>query len=370
MSLRNDLIRTCGPLLKRNQWIKENFKNVDKCATWIKHSVARVCPTIIRAEPSRIWIAITSTCNFKCKGCEYGRTFMTKQQLAFSEVCGILEDANKLGVPEIVIYGGEPLTHPDLIQIIKYSRKLGQSPQIVTNGLLLRSKADELYEAGIRGVGLGFYGVGDLYDDYVQIKDAFTKVEEGIAYVRKCYNMNVTLNWLFMRPTCSIKAVQDIWEFCEYHSLTISPSLIHYNFPYFIKGSDNQLQFDYEDRIVILEVVSELIRLNRIKPGILNISERALRSIPDWLLKKENMRIPCVQYRDVWVGADGSVHMCQMAQKLGNIHNDRLIRMLYTRDHHQSARDAFNLNCPNCFVSFNKRIDAHSFWLRRKRNFS
>ena len=360
MNIRNKLIQAYRPILKKNERFKSFVKNVDKRTTQLKHSVARLFPWVIRASTSRIWIAITSTCNLKCKGCEYGRTFMHKQELSYQGVCGILEDANKLDIPEIMIYGGEPLTHPNIIQIVKYSRKLGQSPQIVTNGFLLRSKADELYKAGIRGVAVGFYGIGGEYDDYVQIKGAFAKVEEGIAYVRKRYNMKVNLQWLLMKPTCNIQAVRNLWEFCEHYSLTISLSLIHYNFPYFIKGSDNQLQFDTEDRQAIKDVILELIRLSRIRPGVLNGSEIALRSVPDWLMKKEGMKIPCVQYRDVWVGADGSVHLCQMSQKLGNIHRDRLMNILYTSNHHYAARDSFNLNCPNCFVNFNLRTESHS----------
>jgi hypothetical protein len=31
--------------------------------------------------------------------------------------------------------------------------------------------------------------------------------------------------------------------------------------------------------------------------------------------------------------------------------------MLFTPEHHQAARDAFHLNCPNCHCSYHSRIE-------------
>jgi len=84
-----------------------------------------------------------------------------------------------------------------------------------------------------------------------------------------------------------------------------------------------------------------------------------LRSIPDWLLKGPNMRVPCDRHRLIWVGADGTVQMCYVTFKLGNLHEQRLKDMLHTQQHIQAARDAFKLNCPNCHCAFGARTLAH-----------
>jgi len=100
-----------------------------------------------------------------------------------------------------------------------------------------------------------------------------------------------------------------------------------------------------------------LIRLKELRPELIQQSLMALRSIPDWLLKKSAMRVPCDRYHLLWVGADGTVQLCYVTFKLGNLQEQRLASMLFTAEHKQAARDAFRLNCPNCHCSYHNRIE-------------
>lgn len=84
-----------------------------------------------------------------------------------------------------------------------------------------------------------------------------------------------------------------------------------------------------------------------------------LRSIPDWLLKGADMRVPCDARNLLWVGADGTVQMCYVTFNLGNLHQQRLPDMLFGDAHKKAARDAFALNCPNCHCERNSRIQKH-----------
>ena len=68
------------------------------------------------------------------------------------------------------------------------------------------------------------------------------------------------------------------------------------------------------------------------------------------------MRVPCDKYQMVWVGADGSVQMCYVTFKLGNLHEQRFSEMLFTPAHHAAARNAFAIRCPNCHCSYDARI--------------
>jgi sulfatase maturation enzyme AslB (radical SAM superfamily) len=151
-----------------------------------------------------------------------------------------------------------------------------------------------------------------------------------------------------------------MWQFAERYNAQVGVSLIHYSLPYFTEGPDRQLQFRAEDRAAIVKVVEELLRLKRLRPGLLQQSEMALRSIPDWLLKGPDMKVPCERYRLLWVGADGTVQLCYVTFKLGDLHEKRLAEMLFTAEHEQASRDAFNLKCPNCHCSYHNRIERHA----------
>jgi cyclic pyranopterin phosphate synthase len=245
--------------------------------------------------------------------------------------------------------------------MVEHGVKLGLRVYLTTNGILLKEKIDELYEAGLREITMGFYGAQEMYDSYVQRRKSFAQVEEGIAYLREKYGRKIRLylNWLLMRPSCSIEALHEAYAFAEKYSMVMGVDLIHYSLPYFSEGPDRMLQFRPEDRPAIENVVAELMRLNGDGSGILNLPLPYLRSIPDWLLKGPNMRVPCDSYRMIWVGADGTVQLCYVTFKLGNLHEKRLREMLFTSEHQRAARDAFALNCPNCHCQAPDRISKH-----------
>ena len=71
------------------------------------------------------------------------------------------------------------------------------------------------------------------------------------------------------------------------------------------------------------------------------------------------MRIPCNAYRMIWVGADGTVQLCYVTFRLGNLHEKRLRDMMFTPEHKKAARDGFALNCPNCHCQRYERIETN-----------
>jgi len=287
---------------------------------------------------------------------------MRGHSLPWPVVKGLLDDAKKLGIWSIRLYGGEPLLHPDLLRIVEYSLGLGLKTWITTNGILLKRQIDDLYAAGLRDISLGIYGVEKHYNAYVQRDDSFARMEAGVAYARDRYGMdlNLTTGWLLMRPTCNLAAVADVWRFAERYATPIGVNLIHYSLPYFNEGPEGELQFDHTDRPEIEKVVAELIRLKSARPEMVAQSALALRSIPDWLVKKSEMKVPCNKYRLIWVGADGTVQMCYVTFNLGNLHEKRLAELLFTPQHQRAARDAFTLNCPKCHCGYDSRVESHA----------
>ncbi len=362
MSLRSRLRNTLAPVFMNFPKFRMWLINVDKQADLLRHSVAQVVPQIIRADPQSIFVTLTAACNLRCVGCNYGREFMRGHALPWPVVKGLLDDAKKLGIWNIRLYGGEPLLHPDLLRIVEYSLGLGLKTWITTNGILLKNQIDDLYAAGLRDINVGFYGVDKHYNSYVQRNDSFARMESSIAYARDRYGMdlNLTLGWLLMRPTCNLEAAADAWQFAERYSAKITVDLVHYSLPYFNEGPEGELQFSHVDQPEIEKVVAELIRLKSVSPESMPQSVMALRSIPDWLIKKSEMKIPCGVSRLIWVGADGTVQLCYVTFKFGNLHEKRLTELLFTPQHHRAARDAFSLNCPNCHCGFPTRVESHA----------
>ena len=223
---------------------------------------------------------------------------MPNSQLEWPIVRDLLDDAKEMGIQSVRLYGGEPLLHPDLPKMVEHCEKLRLSVYVTTNAIQLKEKVDELYAAGLRQITIGLYGIGDVYDKYVQRKNRFAQLEESIVYIRERYGskMRLRLNWLLMRPSCSVEALHEAFDFAEKYAIRLQVDQIHYSLPYFTEGPDRVLQFRPEDRPAIEKVVRELIRLKRARPDMLNATLRGLSSITDWLLKGPEMRVPCNKY--------------------------------------------------------------------------
>ena len=159
---------------------------------------------------------------------------------------------------------------------------------------------------------------------------------------------------------CSLNDLYEAWDFAKKYEVSLQVDLIHYSLPYFTEGPDRFLQFRQEDKQGIERVVAELVMLKDRHPQAFTQSHMALRSIPDWLLKGPDMRVPCDAYRMLWVGADGSVKLCYVTFLLGNLHAHRLYELLGTPEHCKAAQDSYRLNCPNCHCHYDSRIQKDS----------
>lgn len=69
--------------------------------------------------PLHITINITGYCGLNCQYC-YAQPF-TGKAIEYNKIIDILEEAVHLGVFQIKIGGGEPLLHPDILQLIEYA---------------------------------------------------------------------------------------------------------------------------------------------------------------------------------------------------------------------------------------------------------
>jgi len=369
VSLRARLRAVLAPALRRRPALWRSIRAADLQLERSRHAAARVLPVLIRPEPRQIHIAITARCNQACIGCRYGRDFMPGAQLPWPVVRDLLDDARAAGIWQARFYGGEPLLHPDLTRMVAHAVGLGLEPYVTTNGVLLRRRIDALYDAGLRSITLGFYGVGDAYDAYVQRGKGFERMEAGIAAVRERYGHDVRLriNWLLMRPSCSVEALDAMLAFAERYDLAVQVDLVHYSLPYFTEGPDRCLQFRREDEPALRSVVAALVERKRATPARFTQPVEGLRSAADWLLDGPDMRVPCDSHQMLWVGADGAVQQCYVTFPLGNLHERRLRDLLFSDAHRRASRDSFRLACPNCHCGYDTRVMKHAPTLARYR---
>jgi cyclic pyranopterin phosphate synthase len=286
---------------------------------------------------------------------------MSGEELPTETVLNLIRDAAAAGMSSIGLYGGEPLLHAGLPAMIKESVRCGMTPFVSTNGILLSKRLEPMVQSGLRIVTFGYYGHGATYDAYVGKQGAWAKFEANVEAARAVYGdqLKLHMSYVLNTRTCSLTELRKAWSFAERYSLMFHVDLVHYSLPYFSEGPNHELQFTVSDRGPIDVVTRELEGMRRSRPDLYREPITSIRSIPDWLLKGPEMRVPCDAYNMIWVGADGSVRLCFVDFPLGNLHQQPLSQMLFNATHKSACRGAFQLKCPNCHCGRDTRIVKH-----------
>lgn len=99
------------------------------------------------------WLEVTDKCNTYCRGCYRINGMQGHKTLEqIKEEISLLKKWRNCD--NISIAGGEPLIHPDILDIVAYIRSLGIKPLILTNGIRIEKDIQfirELKAAGIVG---------------------------------------------------------------------------------------------------------------------------------------------------------------------------------------------------------------------------
>lgn len=96
----------------------------------------------IRKRPFVLSHAINSRCNMKCSFCEYWKT--EGEEMKREDIFKLLEDARAFGILVYNAWTVEPLLREDLPEILAHAKQLGMVTSLITNGLLLEKRAEEL----------------------------------------------------------------------------------------------------------------------------------------------------------------------------------------------------------------------------------
>lgn len=122
-----------------------------------------------------IRISVTDRCNLRCVYCmpEEGMTFLPPQDvLSYEEITEVVRVLAGMGVRKVRLTGGEPLTRPNLEELIAAIHTIEgiEDIALTTNGIYLAPKAKLFKEAGLNRLNISL--------DSLQA-DRFAKITRG-----------------------------------------------------------------------------------------------------------------------------------------------------------------------------------------------
>lgn len=144
-------------------------------------------------------ISVTDLCNLRCKYCmpESGvKSLCHSDILSIEEIIEIVKIASKNGIKKIRLTGGEPLVRRGFINLCKQISKIDEIEDIAitTNGVYLKSMADELFENKVRRINFSLDTlVKEKYNDITRRND-FDKTMESLFYaIKKGFKVKINV---------------------------------------------------------------------------------------------------------------------------------------------------------------------------------
>jgi MoaA/NifB/PqqE/SkfB family radical SAM enzyme len=99
------------------------------------------------------------------------------------EIFRLQDEAWKLNFLAYLAFGGEPLTRPDVLEIMKHAHDLGFYTSMITNGTLLHNKAKEIAKTvDLTWVSLDYDS--NYHDEMRGLKGAFSSALTGIKKLK------------------------------------------------------------------------------------------------------------------------------------------------------------------------------------------
>lgn len=172
-----DKIKSVDPTIK---FLSRNV--VDKTIKWDKYGEEMIDDGF----PLQLDIELTTACNLKCRMCVQSKMKLKPEYMERKMVYDLLRQGVENDLDSVKLnYRGEPLMHPNFVEIVKYAKDLGLYVHFNTNGLLMDSKnCKALIEAKVDEVFFSIDSCVEETYEKIRINGRFGVLLMNIAQLR------------------------------------------------------------------------------------------------------------------------------------------------------------------------------------------
>jgi PqqA peptide cyclase len=136
-----------------------------------------------------LWLLaeLTYACPLQCPYCSNPVDMANyKNELSTEDWIRVMREARKMGATQLGFSGGEPLTRPDLEELIAEARLLGFYTNLITSGLGMDEKRVEAFKkAGLDHIQVSFQASSADLNNFIAGTDAFEHKLEMARAVKK-----------------------------------------------------------------------------------------------------------------------------------------------------------------------------------------
>jgi MoaA/NifB/PqqE/SkfB family radical SAM enzyme len=268
------------------------------------------------------WLT-TYDCNINCSFCS---THQMKKRfpadLTQHKALSIAHEIGQSGSWVVGFTGGEVLLWPYLFDVIKVLKEYNIIVYIVTNGLLIREKADQILNAGVDSVVVSIDDIEAHLHDWVRGKKGlYDAAMEGVAYLknkRKAQKPVLKSTTVFSQLNYSkfsdiIQKLSSIFDVTSFQPISSG----YANGPHNFEKNKEDLFFNQKEEPRVRMSLEKLIRTY---PAFQN---NYFKKINEFLFSPELLlRVKCWSpFLRLQILPNGEVLHCSANQKIGTVGN-------------------------------------------------
>ena len=151
-------------------------------------------------NPLALIAELTHRCPLHCVYCSNPLELAQRsRELSTEDWSGVFQEAAALGVLQADFTGGEPLTRPDIVELIRAARTAGLYVNLITSGLPLdESRLEALVRAGLDHFQLSFQGAREEIAQEISGTKAHAQKLRVLEWLKR-HRLAVTLNFVIHR---------------------------------------------------------------------------------------------------------------------------------------------------------------------------
>lgn len=300
----------------------------------------------------------TERCQSRCITCNGWKTpaDVAKDEMSTDEWKKVLYNMHSwMGNYQFIISGGEPFIRDDIFEIAEYASNLGDTVNVVTNGLALVDKLDKVLYSAFNNITFSLNALANpkIHNTSRGRDDAFQRTMDSLQNLNYMNKHNSGHKWkniylsTVVMPS-NLSEIKPIAEFCKVEGIGVSYQLMDNGDAFSTAVEKDEQIYNKDIKTLAIEAIEEMIELKKQGYPICN-GYSQLSAFKLLINKPEEIQnIQCmVGENNFAIDPYGNCRICFCMEPIGNL-KERLPQDLWYSQKAEEIRDKILKCTRNC----------------------
>ncbi len=272
----------------------------------------------------------TQRCQSKCTTCGAWETpsSVMEKELTTQEWKDIIRNIKDwVGEYKFIFSGGEPFLRSDVYELAEYALSIGVSPEVISNGLALSNKAEELINSAFKTIIFSLNAVENpqLHIDSRGRADSFKKTMDAIqnlVYLNRTRNAGKWISLSTVVMPSNLSEIKPIAEFAKTEGIGVGFQLLD-NGDAFVRPPDYKLDKENFSSHISDKALTAIDLMEELKKEGYPVYNGEKQLDAFRLLIKNPEKIPNIScqvgYNNFSIDPYGDVRICFCMEPVGSL---------------------------------------------------